>query len=183
MKQLNFFIVLFFLVFILAVSGVLSAQRVIDLDQLWGDMRVQGNADDAFGYAVASGDINGDGFMDLIIGAILASPGGRSCAGETYVIFGSNAPLSTIDLSTQSADITVLGDDDNDFSGCAVASGDVNGDGYDDIIIGAYAAVTGDPPLATGATYVIFGDSFSSPPYTIDLSTTSAEITVWCFWS
>ncbi|MDH5714191.1 MAG: hypothetical protein OEZ30_01330 [Candidatus Aminicenantes bacterium] len=180
MKQLKFFIVLFFPFFILAISGVLCAQRVIDLDKLWGDMRVQGAAADyRSGYAVAYGDINGDGFMDIIIGALYADPGEpqRFYAGETYVIFGSINPLSTIDLSTQSADITVCGADAGDYSGRSVASGDVNGDGFDDLIIGAYEADTGDPARTeAGETYVIFGSG--SPPSTIDLSTESADITV-----
>ena len=174
----NSFIVSALLVFILALSGIVFGQRVIDLDKVWGDMRVLGIDDsDYSGWAVASGDINGDGFMDIIIGAHYADPGGRSFAGETYVIFGSGLPPSTIDLGTTSADITISGDESNDNSGEAVASGDINGDGYDDIIIGASSADPGDPPRhLAGKTYVIFGSS--TPPSTIDLNVSSADITV-----
>ncbi|TKJ28682.1 hypothetical protein CEE39_09875, partial [bacterium (candidate division B38) B3_B38] len=180
MEGRNCFIICVFLVFILAISGIVCGQRVIDLDKLWGDMRVLGkNAEDLSGYAVAHGDINGDGFMDIIIGAPFADPGDppRSDAGETYVIFGSSSPSSkTIDLSTQTADITICGDDAGDNSGYALASGDVNGDGYDDIAIGAPGAGPGGR-LSAGETYVIFGESFASPT-TIDLSTESADITI-----
>ncbi|TKJ31933.1 hypothetical protein CEE39_06775, partial [bacterium (candidate division B38) B3_B38] len=70
MARRNGFIVSVFLVFILAISGMLFGQRVIDLDKLWGDMRVLGKAAyDYSGSAVAYGDINGDGFMDIIISA------------------------------------------------------------------------------------------------------------------
>jgi len=179
MTRQHFFIVTVFLIFSLALSGVLFGQRVFDLDKLWGDMRVLGDdGDDYSGNAVAYGDINGDGFMDIIIGAHGADPGtpSRNNAGETYVIFGSSSPSSTnIDLSTQPADITVWGVDSGDTSGCAVASGDINGDGYGDLIIGAYAASPGLRSQA-GETYVIFGESFSSPT-TIDLKT-QADITV-----
>ena len=167
-----------FLLSILALSGILFGQRVIDLNKLWGDMRVLGaDAADESGRAVAYGDINGDGYADIIIGAYLADPGTtpRTDAGNTYVIFGSSSPSITVDLDSQSADITVYGRDADDNSGYVVASGDVNGDGYDDILIGAPDADPGGR-LSAGETYVIFGGS--SPPSTIDLSTQSADITV-----
>ena len=127
---------------------------------------------------MASGDINNDGYDDIIIGAHVAAPPGGDGAGETYVIFGSSSPPATIDLSFQSADITVYGDDGGDCSGRAVASGDVNGDGYNDIIIGALNA---DPPGGNeaGETYVIFGSSYPSPPYTVDLNSQIADITIY----
>ena len=178
MRRRNCLMVSVFLVSILALSGMLFGQRVVDLDKVWGDMRVLGeDADDQSGSAVAYGDINGDGYMDIIIGAPYADPPGGDNAGETYVIFGSSSPPSTFDLNTESADITVKGGDDaNDYSGWAVASGDVNGDGYDDLIIGANEA---NPPGAynAGTTYVIFGSS--NPPQTIDLNSQPADITVY----
>ena len=179
MERPNIFIISVFLVFIIAISGMLFAQRVIDLDKVWGDMRVLGAAaDDESGRAVAYGDINGDGFMDIIIGACWADPGGRYWAGETYVIFGSSSPPSEIDLSTTPADITICGAADDDYSGYAVASGDINGDGYDDLIIGAYGADPGDPVrYDAGETYVIFGFN-PTYPCIIDLFTSSADITV-----
>jgi len=180
MTRQHFFTVSVFLVFSLALPGIVFGQRVIDLNQLWGDMRVLGDDNsDELGWGVAKGDINGDGYMDIIMGAPNADPGDppRSYAGETYVIFCSDSPPSTIDLSTESADITIYGAAAEIRSGWAVDSGDVNGDGFDDIIIGAKWASPGGRNAA-GETYVIFGDSFSSPPYTIDLSSTPADITV-----
>ena len=178
MRLRNCFIVSVFLFSILATSGALFGQQVVDLDKEWGDMRVLGSSyDDQSGRAVAYGDINGDGYMDIIIGAHQADPGGRSNAGETYVIFGSSSPPATIDLSTESAGITVYGVAASDQSGVAVASGNINGDAYDDLIIGAWGADPGGRTDA-GETYVIFGSSFPSPPYSIDLSTQSADITV-----
>ncbi|MDH5714814.1 MAG: hypothetical protein OEZ30_04550 [Candidatus Aminicenantes bacterium] len=183
MAKRHGFIVSVFLVFSLALSGMVFGQRVIDLDKLWGDMRVLGNAAcDFIGSAVAYGDINGDGFMDIIIGADAADPVDplRLQIGETYIIFGSSNPPSEIDLSTTSADITILGDDAGDHSGWSVASGDVNGDGFDDIIISATEAAPGEPARTyAGETYVIFGSSSPSPPYTVDLSSTPADITVY----
>ena len=177
MRRRNCFMVSVFLVSIIVTPGVLFGQRVIDLDKVWGDMRVLGDdGGDESGYAVAYGDINGDGYMDIIIGARYADPPGGSGAGEVYVIFGSSNPAAVIDLSTQSADLTVYGDDAGDYSGCSVASGDINNDGYDDLIIGAHDA---KQPLGAkaGRGYVIFGSS--NPPPTIDLNTESADITIY----
>ncbi|MDH5715805.1 MAG: hypothetical protein OEZ30_09600, partial [Candidatus Aminicenantes bacterium] len=157
-----------------------SPPYTIDLSSTPADITILGDkTSDHSGWAVASGDVNGDGYCDVIIGAYGADPGGRTNAGETYVIFGSSpsSPV-TIDLSTTPADITVCGAASVDSSGHAIASGDVNSDGYDDIIIGAHYAHFGDPPRDdVGKTYVIFGKIFSIP-LTIDLSTESADITV-----
>jgi len=108
----------------MALSGVLFAQRLIDLHRAWGDIRVLGDdADDWSGYAVAYGDINGDSYMDIIIGAPWADPGGRIDAGNVYVILGSSNPPQTIDLNSQPSDLTIYGDDADDQCGGAVASG------------------------------------------------------------
>ncbi len=175
MTRQHFFTVSVFLVFILSLSGIVFAQRVIDLDTVWGDMRALGkDAYDMSGRAVSHGDINGDGYNDIIIGACVDIQNSNK-SGTVYVIFGSSNPPSTLDLSTESADITVFGAADDDRSGESVGSGDVNGDGYDDIIIGAPNA-NSPGALYAGMVYVIFGSS--SPPPTIDLSTTSADITI-----
>jgi len=165
-------IVSFFLLSLLGSSGMLFGQRVIDLDKVWGDMRVLGdNYLDWLGGAVAHGDINDDGYMDIIISA----PVKGISVDKVYVIFGSPNPPHTIDLNTQSADITIYGDD---FHSWSVASGNVNGDGYDDIIIGAPYAGVGTHEFA-GKTYVVFGNDFPAPPYTIDLIIQAADITIY----
>ena len=130
---------------------------VIDLNSTSAGLTVYGDdAGDLSGRRVAAGDINGDGTDDLIIGAWLADPAGGADAGETYVIYGGGSLPASIDLNSQSAGLTVYGDDAGDYSGFNLAAGDINGDGTDDLIIGAPIA---DPAggADAGETYVIYG--------------------------
>jgi hypothetical protein len=116
-------------------------------------------ASDYSGASVsAAGDINGDGIDDLIIGAFGADPNG-SYSGSSYVVFGRTTPfaatlaLASLDGSTG---VRIDGVAASDFSGASVsAAGDINGDGIDDLIIGASSA---DPNGSdSGSSYVIFG--------------------------
>ena len=114
------------------------------------------------GPVSSAGDVNGDGYDDLIIGAFRADPNGNDNAGETYVIYGGASAPGTggvLDLSDLdgSNGFTLIGIDAGDLSGTSVSSaGDVNGDGYDDLIIGAEGA---DPNGDSGAgeTYIVYG--------------------------
>ena len=132
------------------------------------------DAADWSGNAVSSaGDVNGDGFDDLIIGARHGDPNGDSDAGESYVVFGKSSGFgAALDLSTLdgTTGFRLDGLDSGDYSGGAVSSaGDVNGDGFDDLLIGAYQ---GDPngDRNAGESYVVFGKS-SGFGAVLDLST------------
>jgi hypothetical protein len=159
------------------IFGSAAPPATVDLNSVSADITIYGDDEwDHSGFSVSSGDINGDGYDDVIIGAHQARPGGRIGAGETYVIFGSAAPPAIIDLNSVSADMTIYGDDAGDHSGFSVSSGDINGDGYDDVIIGAYLAC----PLGyeeAGSAFVIFGGP--APPAIIDLSSQSADMAIY----
>jgi hypothetical protein len=120
----------------------------------------------AVSSAVSSaGDVNGDGIGDILVGA----PLGNSFPGVTYVVFGSKSAFpSSISLGSLNGTngFTLIGENVNDLSGCAVSSaGDFNGDGIGDILIGALNA--GDGNL--GKAYVVFG-SISAWPSSFNLT-------------
>ena len=145
----------------------------IDLASLNGTNGFRLDGIDAFdrsGFSVASaGDVNGDGFADLIIGAYGANPGGDIEAGESYIVFGKASGFAaSLDLAALDGmnGFRLDGIDVVDFSGFSTASaGDVNGDGFADIIIGA--------PFSdsfTGESYVVFGKA-SGFAASLDLAT------------
>ena len=121
-----------------------------------------------------AGDVNGDGFDDLIIGATGNNAGGIR-AGSAYVVFGHSGAFGTVDLANLSAvaGFVIQGDAAEDFAGFSVSgAGDVNGDGFDDLIVGAFGGDNGGPNA--GEAYVIFGRA--SGFGTIDLSNLAAGV-------
>jgi hypothetical protein len=123
-----------------------------------------GEEDDDAGFAVASaGDVDGDGLDDLLVGADGANPGGED-SGAAYLVL---SPV-TGGLIPSDADSRMLGTMRSDRAGCALAGvGDVDGDGLDDLLIGAYGAdTTAD---GAGAAYLILA------PIPTDMGTAEAD--------
>ena len=103
--------------------------------------------------AVASaGDVDGDGLGDIVIGARLNDDGGTS-AGKAYIILGDSMGDSSL-ISLTLADYSFIGEDSGDYFGQDVAGqGDFDGDGYDDIIVGAPYYYSDD----RGNAYIFLG--------------------------
>ena len=104
--------------------------------------------------------MNGDGYDDVLVGAKYADSNARTNAGSSYVVFGGST--SDVDLAAVGAHgFRVDGAGVGDESGASVAgAGDVNGDGLDDVLIGAPGAST-RARKDSGATYVVLGGSTS----------------------
>ena len=128
-------------------------------------VRLYAGADDQAGRSVSGvGDINGDGIADFIVGAPRDTPSGPY-SGSSFVVFGNAAGLPhNIDLATLSGSngFRLQGGGFFDYAGYAVSSaGDFNGDGFDDLIVGARSRSTS--AYASGAVYVVFGSGSGFP--------------------
>ena len=116
------------------------------------------NSVDMSGASVSTaGDINGDGYADLLVGAPGHPNGVRK--GRSYVVFGSPSVGSSGSILLSSLNgvngFKLDGENNHDGSGFpARTAGDVNGDGYVDLLIGASGYTKG---TCKGRSYVVFG--------------------------
>ena len=155
-------------------AGGLGAVDLANVAAGTGGFRLLGEGNyDRTGYSTASaGDVNGDGFDDLIIGSTLFRDAGNNVLGGAYVVFGKDEPFAgnvdLADIARGEGGFRLVGEKQYGDTGKSVAGvGDVNGDGVDDLIVGARWETVG------GAAYVVFGKTGGFAG-SIDLATIAA---------
>ena len=154
-------------------TGTVQDLTNVSLNSNFDGFVINGIASEDFsGISVAAaGDVNADGFADILIGAYFADPDGKTEAGETYLVFGKAdgdaVNLSDISLNSNANGFVIKGAVAEQTSGFSVAGGgDINADGKDDIIIGAPIADV-NTNIRAGKTYIVYGKSDGT---TVELS-------------
>ena len=142
-------------------DGLPTALDVGNLDGTNGTVIHGGAAGDGVGHAVgAAGDVNGDGYDDLVIGAPFMGPNGVG-SGQSFVVFGRPGGWERyVDVTTLDGanGFAIDGEAAGDRSGWSIdGAGDVNDDGIDDLILGAPGVDAAGPD--SGRAYVVFGST------------------------
>jgi hypothetical protein len=159
-------------VFVVHGRATAGTVNLSDISNGIGGFVINGRAaGEQQGMSVASaGDVNGDGLVDVVIGAPDADTAAGFDAGRSYVVFGQTGttPVDLVDIALGSGGFVIEGQAAGDNSGYSVSgAGDVNGDGLADLLVGAPEAdfLSG---IDTGRTYVVFGRDSTT---TVQLST------------
>lgn len=118
-------------------------------------------AGDSFGNALAAGDFDNDGYDDLAIGALGEAVGTVDDAGAVMIEYGTAAGITSArgTLVTRNSDGLTFDPLEGDQYGRALASGDFDADGYDDLAIGAIGARCPDGTTRGGAVIVMYGSA------------------------
>jgi hypothetical protein len=129
------------------VLGAVSGTASLSL----ADTKLVGEAfGDNTGSSVSSGDVDGDGVDEILVGAFFEGTGG-SHAGAAYVVL--EHADGTVDLSL--ADAKLMGEAAGDQAGISIAAGDTDGDGAQDVLVGANGQDAGG--IGAGAVYLLLG--------------------------
>ena len=138
--------------------------------------KIQGErSGDLLGTSVsARGDVNGDGLADIVVGASASDGPGASRfnAGAAYVIYGAhnfnlNADLATIDGNPPPGIVAIYGPQSSGRFGIWIDEGDVDGDGFADVVVGS-DQINSDAGTHAGGAYIVFGSA--SLPSVIDVA-------------
>ncbi len=150
-------------------TNEIDLEQGVTLDLSLADAKLVGeDASDYAGSVVSgAGDVDGDGHDDILVGAF-GDDGGGSRAGAAFLVLG---PVTgTIDFSV--ADAKLVGEEPDDYAYIVSRAGDVDGEGHDDLLIGAGVNGGNDEGgLSAGAAYLVLGPVTG----TLDLSLADAK--------
>jgi hypothetical protein len=165
------------LIFLCAIDvEVLPAQIIFDLRDHAPEAVLQtAETRSDLGRAFASGDLNADGYADLIIGAPGLDANGAYLDGAVYIFRGGRKLSGLIDFNTRLPDAEIVGNAFGSGAGASLLAADINGDGIDDLIIGAPAASFPNR-LRAGAVEIFFGRK--DFPGKIDLRSRPADVLI-----
>jgi len=162
-----------------------SAAGVADGGPSTAATQLESNQIDAgLGWSVAgAGDVNGDGYADVIVGAVLYDAG-ETDEGAAFVFLGSAAGIADGDPST-AATLLVSNQDSAKMGQSVAGIGDINSDGYGDVIVGAYRYDAGE--THEGAAFVFLGSASGlvalGNPANADVQLESNQAWAWLGYS
>ena len=140
-------------VFAMGNSAAQTNQLVLKIAKEF-DVAIAGEHRDWFGYDVSVGDINGDGQVDLLVGAPESDLDSRFRSGAAFGFLG---PIDSTVTGAAQADIKFRGFDVTAGIGSAVVIQDVNGDNVADFLISSEELGVDDTRHESGLTYVVLG--------------------------
>lgn len=116
-------------------SNFANAQKIFDLKTEQAGLEIVGRTEsEKMGRALAVGDLNGDEYDDIIMGAPFDVA--DSSIARVYVLFGKDDLPLKIDLTSTAPDLEIIAEQKSDGLGTAILLADVNADGTNDLLIG-----------------------------------------------
>jgi len=142
-----------------------------------GGFAINGSGSENSGYMISSaGDVNGDGYDDILIGAYI-NESYTTSGGAAYVVFGKSTSMTSVtltDIAAGNGGFAVFGQYATTIADKVSSAGDINGDGLSDLLIDAPGA-----DGAIGRAYVVYGKKDTAKVWTSDLDNASGGFTIF----